>query len=180
MHILKFDMEKPDALFHASPRRDLEELRPAKKSFRDRKEGPRVFASPDREFVTSFMMSHVHPFESGYSNGIPWYAAEEDQFRKADIGGAVYHVPVETFTTDPNKGLGTKEWVSSETVTPIKKDIYESSLEAMIDHGVQVFLIDHLTMKALQASVVKADVLEVLQSVNQQRGKNVKEIKYVR
>ncbi len=171
--------EKPDFLYHASPNRDLVELTPQRKSVRDAFEGKRIFASPDKNFVTTFMMSHIKPFESGFSNGVPWFAAIEEQFRKEDVGGAVYHVPADTFVTDEKKGLGNKEWTSAVPVVPTQKDIYESSLEAMIDHGVQVFLMDEMTFKALQESPIKADILEVYKSINQQRGKNIKEIKYV-
>lgn len=171
-------MKKPEALYHASPKRDLDQIEPRDRSYRDEHEGSRVFASPDRDFVTTFMMSNLVSFESGYSNEIPWFAAKEDEFRKKDIGGAVYHVPVDTFETDPTKGLGHKEWTSKVAVTPTQKQIYESSLEAMIDHGVQVYLLDELTFKALRESPVKADILEAIWSVNQQIGKNVREIKF--
>ena len=170
--------EKPEILFHASSKRDLTEIKPRKISVRDPQEGPVVFASPDKGAVTKFLMSHIKPYEAGRSNGVEWFAAIEEQFMEADVGGAVYHVPVDTFSFDSGRSQGNEEWTSKVSVVPTKKDVYENSLEAMIDHGVQVYLLDELTFKALQDSPVKADILEAVNSVNQLQGKNVKEIKF--
>jgi hypothetical protein len=47
--------ELPKALYHASPRRDLEEIRPGRRTMRDPSEGSAVFAAPDRAVASMFL-----------------------------------------------------------------------------------------------------------------------------
>ena len=84
----------------------------------------------------------------------PWYfvCSDEKRFRKGDTGGAIYQFSSEGFTTDPNMGTGLAEWVSTSSVVPTMKTIYESGLEAMIANGVRVIFIDKEAMERIEQS----------------------------
>ena len=151
-------MRKPKYLYHGSSDRNLKVLKPRKESFRDEDDGLVVFATPDKAYASCFMVNtsdswvkirHCNPKEPG-----PWHfiCSDGERFKKEDKGGAIYQLLSEGFTTDPNKGAGLSEWVSTDSVIPIKKTVYDSALEAMIANGVRVVFIDKETMERIEES----------------------------
>jgi hypothetical protein len=167
--------EKPPVLYHGSTHKGLEELTPQRKSWRDEKEGPRIFATQELSLATIFMAPSA--FSSGFFDDIPYaiipYSRED--FIAQDKGGHVYVLPSDTFISDPTVGLGTYEWTSSENVKPIKVIEYPSVLDAIIENGVQVYFVD----ESMRASIDNApdhglSILRGLESENMRRGVNVK------
>jgi len=50
------EIGKPSVLYHASQNRNVELFEPRAKSYRDRKEGPVVFGTPELPFATMFIV----------------------------------------------------------------------------------------------------------------------------
>ena len=75
----------------------------------------------------------------GFLGDVPYfYCNDKERFLKLDKGGAIYELECHGFICYPDKGMGDKEWVSKKTLTPLRKTIYNSGLEAMLENGVTV------------------------------------------
>lgn len=166
-------------LYHASPKGDLDVIEPMAKSYRDKNEGPVVFASDDKAFVSCFLTrtndswAQISTYKS--SNHPPIYVhciGDEQRFRELDKGGAIYTLPNGTFYLDESKG--NTEWTSKVSVRPVKKEIYESGLDAMIDHGVLVYFCDMEKLKEYKEiasySEKAFEFLKSMTSENEKRG----------
>lgn len=172
-------MEKPDKLYHASSNRSIEQFEPRARKTRDVTEGPRVFATPDKRLSTVFMAGTDDSWtHKGAFNGVPYIIiSDKERFMELDKGGTIYHLPGETFENDPEKGMGTLEWTSKEAVTPIEKEEHQSALDAMVNHGVQVYFVDPETFAAINAAPDHGlSILHSLTSENQRRGVNAVEL----
>ena len=83
--------------------------------------------------------------------------------------------PATTFCSDPDKGMGEREWVSRQAVGPIGEAPYRCGLNAMVENGVQVFFVGEQRFRAIRAA--EDDGLVIIQSLpseNQLRGVNVR------
>ena len=65
-----------------------------------------------------------------------------EEYISADEGGAIYTVPIDTFMKSPQEGLEDSELVSDVEVTPIYKQIYATSLEAMKERGITIYFVN--------------------------------------
>lgn len=168
-------MEKPTTLYHGSSNKEIERLEPSSKKVRDRAEGPKVFATPDKRMASVFMIGVDDSWgNSGQHNGTPFMViSDRERFESLDKGGAIYHLPGDTFTSDPEKGLGDLEWASSESVQPVHREDHESALEAMLNHGVQVYFVDKDTYHSFQTDHDHGlSILRTTESENQRRNIN--------
>lgn len=158
-------MKRPERLFHASQKRDLERIEPRNDSVRDPEEGPRVFATPDKRLATAFM-TPLSETSSGYIDGEPYLVALKDEFLARDKGGSIYHLHPDEFESDPAKGLGLSEWTASHAVSPTEREDFENALQAMLDHGVKVYLVDSSVMNQLRTGEDPSDILRDLSPIN--------------
>ena len=138
------EKEKPEHLYHASANRDIEIFKPRAESVRDEDEGPVVFATPDKAYAAMFIVSTDDKWTSKSRNNGSYTCVigNIDRYRSSDNGGAIYEMASDKYVTTPDKGMGSKEWISKEPVTPERADIYESGLEAMIELGVNVYVME--------------------------------------
>ena len=174
--VLENNIEKPSVLYHGSINPDLEELEPRALSWRDKDEGPRIFATPDRRLATIFAGKNEMVVGSGTFNNTPYarILGTADEFIASDKGGYLYTLPTDSFECDPGKGLGTSEWTCKVNVKPHTKEHFDSALDAMLAEGVQVFFMDNSTHEAIQNSKDHGySILKSMQSENQKRGVNV-------
>ncbi len=166
-------------LYHASSNKEIEILEPKAESIRDPNEGPVVFASDSKEYATCFLVSTTNEWSriSRYSSSKhpPIYVmciSDEKRFRKLDKGGAIYHLSPIGFYLDESKG--SIEWTSKKSVKPIKKELYDSALDAMIENGVIVYFCDELTLSDLKKDPSDVErgmrILKSLVSENEKRG----------
>lgn len=166
-------------LYHASQNKNIETLEPRAESFRDPGEGPVVFASDDKAYVSCFLVptrdsnSKISIYRSDQHPTFHIMCiSDEESFKKADKGGAIYYLSPEKFYLDSNKG--NTEWTSREKVRPIKKEIYDSGLDAMIENGVYVYFCDNDTLQDLKkdpSDITKTmKILKNLVSENEKRG----------
>ncbi len=168
-------MEKPITLYHGSSNREIKRFEPRSEKVRDPKEGPKVFATSDRRMASVFMVGADDSWaNSGTHNGVPYLViSDRERFEKLDKGGAIYHLPSDTFESDPYKGLGSIEWTSSEPVEPFHKEEHRSALEAMLEHGVQVYFVDPDTYEQTQTAPDHGfSILKSAISENQRRDIN--------
>ena len=167
---------KPKYLFHASQKSDIDLLEPRAGSVRDPNEGPVVFATPSLPYATMFLVNSDDSWTvKGRINKVFYTVISDKQrFLQADKGGTIYTLPSQTFYCDPEKGMGWNEWVSKEPVKPIKRQHYQSGLQAMIDSGVQVYFVDKQTFQEIKKSQDHGfSILQSIQSENQRLNKNV-------
>lgn len=170
-------MDKPIVLYHASQNRDITEFEPRNRKVRDPNEGPKVFATPSKSLATIFMIpTDSRWVTSGLHNHVPYIViSDEKSFRQLDHGGTIYHLPPETFEVDLTKGLREYEWTSSETVKPIEKEEYKSGFEAMLDSGVQVFMVNAETFDQIKNSTDHGfTILKEIESENKKLNRNYK------
>lgn len=167
--------ERPSTLYHGSSHKEINRLEPSAKRARSSTEGPKVFATPDKRLASVFIAGIDDSWgNSGVHNGTPYLViSDRKRFETLDTGGAIYHVPSDTFETDPHLGLGELEWTSGESIEPIHKEEHESALEAMLHHGVQVFFVDKQTYNGIQTARDHGlSVLQRCESENQRRNIN--------
>ena len=82
-------------------------------------------------------------------------------------GGHIYVLPSDKFISDPNKGLGEYEWTSKESVSPIDKIEFPSTLDAMIKNGVQVYFVEPSEFNKIEPENKDAEVIKNFESENQ-------------
>ncbi|MCL5090756.1 MAG: hypothetical protein M1514_01965, partial [Patescibacteria group bacterium] len=132
--------------FHGSTDRNIEEFQPEKGQYQLRGEKPAVFATSFLEVAIAFMRTKVCPgVDQKIDNGKTWHVviSDKEKFLENDHGGAVYFLPPETFILNPQaKLVGDSEYISAQSVKPIKKVEYPSSLEAMLQIGINVYFVD--------------------------------------
>lgn len=143
--------EKPPVLFHASRDLNIEVFEPRQENFRDKDEGPLVFATPSRAMASIFLVKVDDSWVgSGAVNGEPYIViSDEARYRSLDKGGVIYRLPSDTFENNPEKGLKKLEWTSKQAVVPIGKEIITSALDDMLTHGVKVYFVDKSTYQKL-------------------------------
>lgn len=172
----KNEIIKPSILYHASANTNIEEFEPRNRKVRDVKEGPIIFATPDKTYASMFLAPTDDSWSAkGRHDGVFYQViSDRKRFQQIDKGGAIYNLPPETFETDLNKGAGELDWTSKVAVKQIDKKVFKSALETMMDLGVQVFFVDKLTFEAIQSSNDHGyTILQTLQSENQRLGKNI-------
>ncbi|MGI6423525.1 MAG: hypothetical protein ACOX0X_02845 [Candidatus Dojkabacteria bacterium] len=170
---------KVKTLYHASSNKNIEILEPKADSIRDPNEGPVVFASHDKVFVTCFLVptndnwtkisryrSHKHPTIHVMS------ISDEKRFKELDKGGAIYHMSSKGFYLDKSKS--DIEWTSKVSVRPFKKELYNSGLNAMIENGVIVYFCDRNTLLKIKEEPWNIErvmrIYKGLVSENEKRG----------
>ena len=167
---------KPLMLYHGSLDRKIKELEPRAIGVRDQGEGPVIFAAIDPGLASIFITPTYQYGKSGrFCNTCPYYYvySNKEKYKSIDKGGSIYFLPIDSFTTNPAKGLGTNEWTSKERVKPLYKIDFESSLQAMLNFGVQVFFVTNEIFERIQSSDDNGkSILLGLQSENEKLEKN--------
>lgn len=164
--------EQPTILYHGSPNKDIERLEPRNVKVRSKDEGPVVFATPDKAgAVKNLMWSDDSWTQLSTHNGthIALIASDRAEFMAKDTGGACYEIAGEGFMCDTNFAAR-DEWTSRQPVVPVRKEVFPSALDAMIEHGVQVYFIDQVTLRRYQDTDDKLSIIKELTSENEVRG----------
>jgi hypothetical protein len=173
----KVEKEKP-LLYHASSNRELEILEPRAESYRDPNEGEVVFATQDKKYASCFLVptndswSSISAFRNSNHPDIHvMVVSDEERFKKLDKGGAIYTLSPESFYLDKSKSK--REWTSKSKVKPIKKEVYEKGLDAMLDLGVLVYFCDEEKLKEVKEKTTKFSeimgVFKGMESENEKR-----------
>jgi len=197
---------QPDVFFHGSPDRTLEILEPREISPRNKSEGEVVFATPHMAHASIFMLdkraSGVKDvaIRVGSFNRGPTFCLcnNREKFLACDKGGAIYVLPAHNFYYDLGyKGITRNEWIkmsydqrlesmgslcewaNKKSVKPLYKLEFDSTLQAMLSLGVQVFFVDNNQFKEITAAFKDSENPEkrrrlfmTLESENKKRGIN--------
>jgi hypothetical protein len=171
--------EKPATLFIGTQTNGIKEFTPRKGKYRDENEGSVIFSTPDRALASVFTIEGNNDswMKIGYYRDIlvVVICMDREEFIKQDKGGVIYEVPSDTFDYNPNLGMGDKEYTSREPVKPISEIGHQSTLDFMIDNGVQVYFVDKKTFDAIwDADDYGKEIIYGLNSENSKKGKNIK------
>ena len=176
---------KQRVLFHASPHKNLTHLKPMALTYRGKNEGAAVFATPHIDFAAMFLTRAVDSWalKGSVDNG-PFYFICKDKKRfmeESQKGGAIYCCDAQNFHTDLTKGNKSQEWLSRKPVKILTSLLFDSSFDAMLQLGVQVFFIDEKTFAALSTTIKKTrnmvkerEILMSLVSENKKLKRNYK------
>jgi len=171
--------EKPETLYIGTKTKGIKEFTPRRGNYRDENEGPVIFSTPDKALASIFTIEGCNDSwtKIGYYGDIlvVVICMNREDFLKIDKGGFIYEVPSDTFDYNPNLGMGEKEWTSREPVKPINETSHSSTLDVMVDNGVQVYFVDKKTFDDIwDADDYRKEIIFGLTSENSRRGKNVK------
>jgi hypothetical protein len=129
-------------LYHASPNKNLAILEPKRTLSKDRFVGNFVFATSDRKLAAMYLANNGVPVLLNVKEGPRIIiCSNADTYIQNDKGGAIYEVPADSFQPTPQAGLEDSEVVSEVPVVPLNKTIYQTSLDAMKEMGVQVYFV---------------------------------------
>jgi len=159
---------KLKALYHGSPNTAIEVLEPREENPGHRLRGKYVFATQHKELAAMFLAPKVAPMQmSKFGEQYVLIAqCTEQDYRKADTGGAVYELPSDTFQQG-STDMPEIEWFSSEPIRPKHREVYASSLSAMEQCGVKIYFVDDVTYAAIQTAADHGwDILQSLSSSN--------------
>ncbi|MEN9604568.1 MAG: hypothetical protein RJB39_253 [Candidatus Parcubacteria bacterium] len=171
---------KPDqpTVFHGSGTRGLKSISPRQESVRDPKEGPVVFGTSRLRLACMFMSPDTRDSwtkKGSFSNTYYFIISNEKRYRDGDKGGSIYELPADTFYREEGKGMQI-EYVSKTEVPIIKEREFDSTLDALLWCGVQVYFIDPETLQKIwKAPDNGLDILKTLTSENMKQGKNVQQ-----
>lgn len=169
-------LEKPDRLYHGSPRRNLNALEPRVSLGSGEKLGRLIYASPNKAIASIFLADVTGRWSAGTIGDVPYalITVPREEFVANDKGGVMYILPSESFVNDERNSLGEMEWVSSKAVTPIEQIHYTSALQAMLDNGVQVYFVSPATLEEINNTSEKKKLLRAIQSENQRTSLNIR------
>lgn len=136
-------MSKPSILYHASPNKNIDVFEPRNEHVRDINEGPVVFATPHVDLASCFLFENDDSWVSisRFNSVQVIIVSDRERFEREDHGGVIYELPSDTFVHEI-RGGAKDEWTSRVSAKPTGKTEYKSALEAMLEHGVQVYFVD--------------------------------------
>ena len=169
--------EKPDFVFHGSPRGDIQEFVPRVSLGSGEAFGPQVYASDDLAVATMFTANVGGSWSTGKVGEILYaiIPLSREDFLARDKGGYIYKLPGQTFGSERGRGMGDREWASPVAVNPAEVNKVDSSLDAMIAAGVQVYFVDPVAYEEMLKTDEPSWVfLKDFESENFRRGANFK------
>lgn len=172
------EKEKPPFLYHASSNKELKQIVPFRIRHRDKNEGPLVFASTDKQFLTCFLTriddswGQIGRYDSNGQIIYTFCISDKERFMKLDIGGAIYKVSSDDFNLNITQKF--EEWTTKKSVEVLDKKIYDSSLEAMMENDVRVYFCTKEQLEEIRNSVNDLEksfqILDSIGSENEVRG----------
>lgn len=144
-------MKKQKYFYHASPARGLEVITPKSRTTPGNfGQGPVVFATHIFNFATNFLVKHDDSWANGGTFGGVFYfvIGDIERFRRLDNkGGVIYLVSSEGF-----EKFNQWEWYKKEEVKTLGEISFSSGFDAMIIHGVQVYVVEKDVYSEIQNS----------------------------
>lgn len=127
-------------LYHASQQKDLKLLRPQRTLSHDKYIGDFIFATANKKLAIMYLApkGFATLMNSDEKNANIVICAEQEEFFKQDKGGAIYKLSSKDFIESPQKELSTYEMASRCSVKPKDKEVFDSTLGALISSGIEV------------------------------------------
>lgn len=172
-------MKKPKFLYHGSPHKNLDQLKPQNRLLHRAEEDKLIYATPDIALASVFLASGKAHIGCGKFGKVwyIWIIADRNKFIKNDSGGHIYVLPSETFKVNQKSVFSEEEYVSTVPVKPNKVIEFTSSIDALVENDVQVYFISQEIYEQVQKSKDHGYLIFCnLESENQRRGVNVKKL----
>lgn len=151
-------------LYHASPKKNLTEIKPRRTLSRDVYIGDYVFATSDFVLAAMYLATKGNAILMNVKAKDPIIVIcnNETDYLSNDKGGAIYTVPISTFRKSPQAGLEESEMVSNVAVTPSDKRVYDSSLEAMKEMGITIYFVNEKVFSKIVAAKDESKIISKL------------------
>lgn len=132
-----------EILYHASLNKNLIQLESQATLSKDAYIGDYVFATENRLYALMYLAPNAAGTKLMETRGKPYIVINgtRERFDELDEGGAIYAVPAGPFTRSPQAGLEDMEMVSTKAVTPLSKEVFDSSLAAIKGAGITVYFL---------------------------------------
>lgn len=138
-------------LYHASPNAKLSRIDPQKTLSNDVYIGDYVFATKDKKLAAMYLANKGVATLMEHRTKKPYIIIQDDadHYTKHDKGGAIYAVSASGFKETPQVGLEGTEFVNDKAVTPLSKEVFPTSLEAMRQQGITIYFVTPKTFELL-------------------------------
>ena len=150
-----------EVLYHTSTNKDLEVIEPQRTLSSNVYIGDYVFATSNHKLAAMYLVARGTPILLNIKTAMPHLiiCANPEEYRIRDRGGAIYTIPAESFHKTPQKGLEDSGLVSEVAITPISKKVYETSIEALREEGVEIYFVskeqfDEIVNKKNEAEII--------------------------
>lgn len=106
--------------------------------------GDFVFATSNKAYAAMYLAPKGRAMLLNTFHGVPSLvvSGSVEEFLNADKGGAIYEIPPDSFADTPQTELANTELVSSVPVVPLRKEIFDTSLQALRQMNVPVYFVD--------------------------------------
>lgn len=131
-------------LYHASPDKSLTIINPRKTLSKNDYIGDYVFATSNKKLAVMYLATKGNATYMEPQAKQPYIVISSDsnKYLATDRGGAVYSVSANSFEKTPQTGLEDYEMVTKNSVKPIGKEVYKTSVEAMRKYGIEIYFVD--------------------------------------
>lgn len=148
-------------LYHASQSKDLLLIEPKRTLSKDKFIGNFVFATTDKILAIMYLTAKGYATLMGLHEEQPniVICANSEDYLKHDKGGAIYELPSESFIESPQKELSDCELVSKVSVKPLRKLVYDKSIDTIMDAGIHVRFVDKQTFDSLIGNPDQLDLV---------------------
>ncbi|CAN5625949.1 hypothetical protein BH23PAT2_BH23PAT2_02560 [soil metagenome] len=148
-------------LYHASTNKDLTSLEPKRTLSRDVYIGDYVFATSDYRLAAMYLVTRGRPILLNVKESIPRIVicSNAKEYIESDTGGAIYTLPGETFHKTPQEGLEDSELVSEVAVKTVSKKVYETSLAALKEAGVEIYFVGEEQFDGILSNKNEAEIV---------------------
>jgi len=151
-------------LYHSSQKKNLKLLIPQKTLSHDKYIGDFVFATYNKYLAIMYLATKgvgilMNPKKPDMTIVI---CANEKEYLITDKGGAVYEMTDDGFFDSPQSGLGEYEKVTKKPVKPLKKVIFESSIDALVNNGVKVYFVNAKMFNSLIINPKQSEIIRSL------------------
>lgn len=132
--------------------------------------GDYVFATANKKMALMYLVPRGVPTLMNPDDHQPTIVICSDQtsFTVNDAGGAIYELSSESFTATPQEALNNYEMVSTRPVKPIRKQIHDSTLAALLSAGIKVKFVDTTMFDKLIRHPQQKELIDALEDYSPQ------------
>ncbi len=155
-------------LYHGSAELIEGEIKPSAAKFRDQAEGPVVFATSLPSLALTFILRDDDSWTNkGLVDGQPYVLVSDRQrYESSDRPAYIYEVEQASFTSDPNRGMGSVEYTSKSPAKIIGHEKHDSALTAMQLHGVTLC---YVTKQEFMELTARGNIPRLCDKIKSQR-----------
>jgi hypothetical protein len=139
-------------LYHASTEKNLSIIKPQRTLSHDTYIGDYVFAASNKAYAAMYLAPKGMPQLLNAFDGKPYLVINGNiaTFRDKDAGGAIYEVPSDTFNGTPQVELAETELVSTQSVVPLNKEVFNTALGAFNNMNIPIYFVDNTVYEKIK------------------------------